>query len=596
MPIPIEALFKIPLIYHIDISNDGKIVLYSSNTTGLPHLYTLETKTGCKPEQITSGNDPVTFGFLSPNGDNIVYLKDKDGDELHHLFLASKEGTKAEQITKKSCRTFDAAWHPNGKEVVRTYVTKESSGLEICNLKTGENFFFKEQKIPCFTARYSHDGKWIAYSEYGGGKDPKNVQVTVAKRDDPADTISYKFKEGSKEELPSWAPNDKKLAFLSDAKGKTQVVIQKFLGEERSFLELKEGEEVVETADIGWASPGDKVYYVVSKHSRTVIYEHPLGGEKTPLPFPKGTMFMARFSADGKKAVAAHSSMGTPYCIYLHQIGTKTVTPLTSIKHEVNLNELSIPESVWYKSSGGLDIHAWYLPASQGKPPHPAVVWPHSGPSWQTFDAWEPYLQSMSQRGYAVLAPNFRGSTGYGAEFRNMNLSDIGGGDLEDVVAGAEWLAKRSEVDKSKIVIWGRSYGGFMVLIALTKRPEVFSAGVALVPVTDWLEIYELSDAVMRKLMDELFEGPPEKRRELYRKSSPITYVSQIKAPVLISCGRNDSHCPVQSVEEFVRKLQELHHPHEFRVQEKEGHGFVRVDAQIQEIRTAIEYLKKTSR
>jgi dipeptidyl aminopeptidase/acylaminoacyl peptidase len=338
------------------------------------------------------------------------------------------------------------------------------------------------------------------------------------------------------------------------------------------------------------------VYYAVSKHSRTAIYEHPLDGEKTPLPFPTGTVCLAKFSADGKKAVAAHSSMATPYCIYLHGIGTKTATPLTSKNHGVNLNELSIPESLWYKSSDGLDIHAWYLPAGQGKPPHPAIIWPHGGPSWQIFDTWAPYIQSISQSGFAVLAPNFRGSTGYGTEFRNKNISDIGGGDLEDVVAGAEWLRRRPEVDKSKIAIMGGSYGGFMTLIALTKKPTVFSAGVALVPITDWSEVYELSDDVFRKWLEELFEGPPDKRREHYRKSSPITYVSQIKAPVLISCGRNDSRCPIQPVEKFVRKLQELHHPHEFRVQEKEGHGFARVDAIIQEVRTAMDYLKKTLR
>jgi len=92
---------------------------------------------------------------------------------------------------------------------------------------------------------------------------------------------------------------------------------------------------------------------------------------------------------------------------------------------------------------------------------------------------------------FAVLAPNFRGSTGYGAEFRNMDLSDAGGGDLEDVVYGAKWLARKPEIDGSKIAIMGGSYGGFMTLIALTKKPEVFAAGVAYVPVTDWLEMYD---------------------------------------------------------------------------------------------------------
>ncbi|MFQ5999827.1 MAG: alpha/beta fold hydrolase [Candidatus Bathyarchaeia archaeon] len=594
MPISIPDLFKIPLIYSIDLASDGRLVLYSSNPTGIPHLYIVETKPGSKPKQLTSGNDPVIFGSLSPSGDNILYLQDKDGNELHHLFLVSKEGEKAQQITKNPFRTWYVEWHPNGKEAVRSYVTKKSCGLEIFNLRTRENFVLKEQKTPFFDVRYSHDGKWIACTEWGGGKDPKNQQVVVVNRNDPTDTISYKFKDGSKEMHPSWAPNDKKLAFLSDVNGRNQVVIQDFQGEERLFLDLEEGEEAIDMQEIGWAPTGDKVYYIVSKHSRTKLYEHPLDGEKTALPFPEGTILTFRISKNGKTVVAVHSSMTSPYGIYLHETGSNIITPLTSRKYKVNLAELAKPKSVWYKSSDGLKIHAWYLPAGHGTPPYPAVVWPHGGPWWQTYDTWNPYLQSISQSGFAVLAPNFRGSTGYGAEFRNLDLSDPGGGDLEDVVSGAEWLGKQSEIDSSKIAIMGGSYGGFMTLIALTKKPEVFAAGVAVVPVTDWLEMYELSDAAFRRFMEELFEGPPDKKEELYRDRSPITYISQIKAPVLIIHGRHDSRCPIQPVEKFVKKLNEMTHPHEFRVQEKEGHGFARVDANIQEVKTAVEYLRKT--
>lgn len=161
-------------------------------------------------------------------------------------------------------------------------------------------------------------------------------------------------------------------------------------------------------------------------------------------------------------------------------------------------------------------------------------------------------------------------------------------------MCGAQWLAKQPEIDKSKIAIMGGSYGGFMTLMALTKKPKVFAAGVAIVPVTDWLEMYELSDAEFRKFMEELFEGTPEKKGKLYRERSPITYISQIKAPVLISCGRHDSRCPIQPVEKFVKKLKEMDHPHEFKVEEKEGHGFFRVEALIREVTTAVKYLKKT--
>jgi dipeptidyl aminopeptidase/acylaminoacyl peptidase len=360
-------------------------------------------------------------------------------------------------------------------------------------LKTDESFILREQETPFFIADYSHDGKWIACTEYGGGKDPKNMQVVVVNRKNPKDTVNYKFKDGSKEQLPSWSHDDKKLAFLSDAKGKNQVVIQDFKGTKRLFMPLKEGEEVTDMQGPCWGSTNDKVCYAVAKHSRTRLYLHPLNKERTALPFPDGTIMYYKVSKDGKTIIALHSSLSSPYAIYLNKIGSRTVEPLTSQKYKVTLAKLAKPKPVWYESFDGLKIYSWYLPAGSGKAPHPAVVWPHGGPWWQTYDMWGAYLQSISQSGFAVLAPNFRGSTGYGAEFRNMDLSDPGGGDLEDVVTGAKWLAKQRNIDKSKIAIMGGSYGGFLTLIALTKKPEVFAAGVAMIPVTDWQEMYESS-------------------------------------------------------------------------------------------------------
>ena len=595
MPISIDELFSIPMIYWIDLSPDGRTLLYSSNASGAAHLYISQTKHGSRPKQITHGNDPIVFGFLSPSGNQVLYLQDKDGNELHHLFLTSKDGTKTKQITKSPCRTLNACWDPSGKEIARSYTTQKSCCIEVFNVKTGENSVLIEQEAPLFQVVYSHDGKWIASTERGGGRDPKNKQVTVLKRNDPRDVIHYKFNDGSKEVLPSWSSDDKKLAFFSDSKGKNQVVIQEFKGTDRQFLPLKEAEEAVDIQSPCWSAKSDAVYYAVSKHSRTCLYKHPLNKERTALPFPDGTILFFKVSKDGKTVVALHSSLSSPDSIYLNKIGSKTVRPLTSRKYKVNPAKLAKPKPVWYESSDGLKIHAWYLPAGYGQDPQPAVVWPHGGPTFQTYDMWDPYLQSISQSGFAVLAPDFRGSTGYGAEFRNMNLSDLGGGDLEDVVAGAKWLAKQGEIDKSKIAIFGASYGGYMALMALAKKPEVFAAGVACVPAgTDWLESYELSDAAFHKFIEELFGGSPERKRELYRDRSAISFVSKIKVPVLITAGRNDPRCPIQPIEKFVKKLGEMKHTHEFVVEEKEGHGSGRVDSLKREVTTGVNYLKKT--
>jgi dipeptidyl aminopeptidase/acylaminoacyl peptidase len=176
-----------------------------------------------------------------------------------------------------------------------------------------------------------------------------------------------------------------------------------------------------------------------------------------------------------------------------------------------------------------------------------------------------------------------------------MDLGDPGGGDLEDVIAGAKWLVKQHKIDKSKIAIFGASYGGYMTLMALTKRPEVFAAGVALVPITDWQESYELADAAFRKaLLEPLLGGPSDKKLELCHDRSPINFVSLIRTPVLIKAGRNDPNCPIQPIEKFVKRLEEMRHPHKFVVAEKEGHGSSRVDTLRRDVTTGVNYLKKT--
>lgn len=596
MPLSIDELFGIPQIYRIDLSSDGKTLLYSTNVSGVTHLYISGTKPDSKPKQITHGNDPVTSGFLSPLGDRVLYLKDKDGNALHHLFLTSKTGRRTEQITKIPCRTTSASWSPDGKEIVRSYVTMESSGVEVFNIETGEKTCLLDQESPLHDAAFSHDGKWIACTEYGGGKDPRNMQVRILKRNNPKDVICYKIKDGSKEVCPSWSPDDRKLAFFTDSRGQNQVVIQDFRGSERLFLDLKEGEEAADVWRMQkpcWNAEGDAVYYAIGKYSRTRLCKYSIDGERTELPFPAGTITFFRVSKDGKIIVAVHSSLSSPHCIYLHRVGSNMVKPLTSRKYKVNIAKLAKPKPVWYESSDRVRIHAWYLPAGQGSVPRPAVVWPHGGPTSQVYDMWSAYLQSISQSGFAVLAPDFRGSTGYGTEFRDLNLCDVGGGDLEDITAGAKWLARHHDIDRSKIAVFGASYGGYLTLMALTKRPDVFATGVALVPITDWVEADELSDAGFRKEDIELFGGPPEKKRELYLERSPITYVQKIKKPVLITAGRNDPACPIQPIEKFVRRLEEMKHPHEFIVAEKEGHVSGRVDSLKKEVMTGMNYLKK---
>jgi len=593
LSIPISDLLKIPLILGMDLDRNGRAVVYSSNETGIPHLYILPTKAGSKPRRITSGDDPVLMGMLSPDGDDLVYSLDKDGNELHHLYLISKDGGEPERITEEPYRTFGCDWHPSGKEVTRAFASMSSCGLESIDLETGENFKLKEPTPPILELEYSHDGNWIACSMMAG---LKNMQIFIVNRNDPSDTIVYSLKEDSKEGAPSWSIDDSKLAFQSDAMCSNRIVIQEFQGDERLILDLEEEEEAVGPQPV-WAPKGDKVYYIVSKQSRTTAHAHPLDGKKeSALPFPRGTIESLKISRDGQSMVAVHSSMTSPPGIYLHNIGTESSTPLTPQDHNIDLSKLVEPQSVWYESFDGRKIHSWYLPAAKATR-KTAVLYPHGGPTGQVFDEWMQgaFFQYFSQSGFAVLAPNFRGSTGYGAEFRDLNIGDLGGGDLEDVVYGAEWLSKQEGVDGSKISIMGASYGGFMTLMALTKKPDVFAVGVSLVPVVDWLEMYDLSDRSYRMFMEMLLGGPPSEKEEVYMRCSPSNYVDNIKSPVLIVAGKNDSRCPLRPIEKFVNRLEEMNHSYEFVIEERAGHitDIVKSEKRIITLSRSIDYLNR---
>jgi dipeptidyl aminopeptidase/acylaminoacyl peptidase len=590
-------LIKVPVISPIygyfDLTRDRKTLLYSSNRTGNLELYRQRAKPGSKPVRLTKSKDPLDLGLLSPNGRDIVFPKDLDGNETFHMYLLPTEGGRPRKITNTPERMwgfFD--WNPNGKEVTRPVAKKKSCGLETIDVAAGECFMLKEPTPPIYTVAYSHDGKYIAC---GALTTPKREEILVIRRDDPSDVTTYGVKEDSRDNSPSFSPDDKRLAFVSDAKGVRQVVIEDLRGHSRQFLCLASGEEVM--GGPVWGPQGDRVFYIVSKHSRAVVREHKLTQKRgMNLPFPEGTVSYIRVSSDGSVA-ALHSSLVSPPAIYLHIKGAKSPVALTSQKYGFDLSKLVAPRSVWYKSYDGRRIHAWYLPSAGKAKPSPAVVYVHGGPTWQVFGDWESgqVFNAFSLSGVAVIAPNFRGSTGYGAEFRKLNVGDLGGGDLEDVVSAAEWLRGLKGIQDAKIAIAGWSYGGYMTLLALTTKPNTFAAGFAGVPVTDWVEMIKYDDAAFLAGDEELWGGSVEKKEALLRSRSPITHISRIKAPVMIKAGKRDGRCSIQPIMKFVQKLEEMDHPHEFILDDKAGHISSACDwrENTREIKSMIDFLKK---
>ncbi|MHA1913093.1 MAG: S9 family peptidase [Promethearchaeota archaeon] len=568
-------LLKVPIIWDYDIDENFKNLLFNSNITGIPLFYIAPVDMSQQPKQISSGNDPVMAVKISPDGKNLIYFQDDAGNELFQLYLLPMEGGTPKRLTNTDQRTFTIDWHPSGKEIVRSYVSMIAPGIEILNLETEEAIPLKEPSPLAMDLHYSPDGKWIALTNMK--RLFVNSEVMIINRNDPTDVIIYNISDESMERTPTWSPDGKKLAFSSNASGWGQVVIQDFQGDEQLFLEVEKDEEVpMQLGAIIWNPTSDLVYYLINKHGRTIIYPHPISGKRAPaLPFPQGTLENPKIRRDGKLITVLHSSMVSPLGIYLHEIGTSNVKPLTSRKFEIDPSQLMEPKSVWYESFDGKKIHSWYIKAKKTKEPYPAAIIAHGGPWYQTDDSWGAgiTLNCVSLSGFGALSPNYRGSLGYGKEFQMLDIGDPGGGDLEDIIYGVEWLKKQPEIEGNKIGIIGGSYGGYLTLIALTKKPEVFVTGISSVPVTDWVDDYKLADASFKLFDLTLFGGPPRgKYKELYIDRSPITHISKIKAPVLIMAGKNDTRCPWPPIEKFINKLKEMNHPHEVAIEEKAGH------------------------
>jgi len=223
---------------------------------------------------------------------------------------------------------------------------------------------------------------------------------------------------------------------------------------------------------------------------------------------------------------------------------------------------------------------------------HPGVVLPHGGPTGQTVDFFNRTAAALASRGYVCIAPNPRGSTGYGLAFQKANYQDLGGGDLQDEVYAAKFLTATGYVDTKKIGITGGSYGGYMTLMAVGKTPDVWAAGVEEYGIINWLTMLQHEDPRLQQYEKSLL-GDPVKDRKIYEADSPITYIRNTRAPLLVLQGDNDIRVPKEEAQQVVQILDSAGKTVDAHYYPNEGHGFVKRENQIDAIRRTIDWFDK---
>jgi dipeptidyl aminopeptidase/acylaminoacyl peptidase len=213
--------------------------------------------------------------------------------------------------------------------------------------------------------------------------------------------------------------------------------------------------------------------------------------------------------------------------------------------------------SVTYRSSDGQEIQGWLgVPAGDG--PFPAILYAHGGPEDVEQDTYFPAAQAWLDHGYAVLSVNFRGSTTFGRAFQQQIWGDLGHWEMEDLVAARAWLVDEGIAHPDQVFPSGWSYGGYLTLLALGKRPDLWAGGLAGIAIADFTMLYEDSSEVIKGYCVAMLGGTPTDKPEQYARSSPLTYVEQVRAPLLIIQGRNDTRTPARPIEHYAARLREL--------------------------------------
>ncbi|MEX2238782.1 MAG: S9 family peptidase [Dehalococcoidia bacterium] len=588
----VRAVFDLPQVIGARVVPGGRHVTLLANIGETYQAYLWDSETG-DYRQLTDQKDPVSQCVPDLGGKRAAILRDENGNELHRLSLVDLDasGTEERLVTSEPLgRLSIGDWLPDGRHLVVAGNDDEDNFVAVVDSQTGEmtKVFRSERWLGALDI--SEDGLRVALAVPRNPDDLEDYDIALFELASPDEVHWISTGEGHRNDEPLWSPDGTLLAFSAEIGDATRLMIYDS-GDlsERASVELA-GDV---TALCYWSPGGSWIDLILDHHGADRLCRASLSGdtlqvEEAAVPVP-GSVHGA--DREGDRIVLTASAIDRPLTsLTLVDTDLKEVGRLEVSGHKL---ELAGARSEWIDSLDGTPIQCWLIGLPAAGEQKPALVYAHGGPTWASKDSWRRDMQCLAAAGFALIAPNFRGSTGFGPDFRKANVLDLGGKDLEDCVAAAEWLRRQPGIDPARIGITGGSYGGYLTLQALVRYPQTFACGVGIVPVADWVQDYELADASFRFYDVYFFGGTPEEKPELYRERSPITFIQDLKAPLFISAGRNDSRCPFPPIEHFVETGWELGKEIEFDVQEEEGHGAARKTAAVESEMKVLKFLRK---
>ncbi len=595
----IEKLFMTRQIGGATWSPDGKTIAFISNMSGRNNLWLVPAEGGF-PVQLTVSDQRQTNPAWSPDGKWIAFQSDYDGDEQWDIFLVSPKSGKVVNLTQtREIAEQNPTWSDDGRFLAYEVKPKTSAAYEI----DVYDMIMREVKhitsnTPQDKGNYnpiwSRDGKYIIYTQEQAKGTDSNIFIA-----DLGNGQSTLLTPHDGEQLFSangLSPDGKTVLLTSNAaNGYENIGILSLATKRINWLTKDTGEIRAQN----FSPDGKHVVFSANVDGNENIYLQDLAtGKSTQLPIAGGVNEPAgghsAFSPDGSRLLYAHNGPTAPSDLWTYDLAKNKSQQIThSLLAGIRSEDLVEPYLIHYPSRDGKwTISAFlYVPFNMARNgQNAAIVYIHGGPASQTMNSFNRFIQFAANQGYMVLAPNYRGSTGYGKKFQQANLFDMGGGDLDDVLAGVDWIKQTGHLDPKKIAVMGGSYGGYLSMMAVTKAPDLWAAGIPIVPFVNWFTEIENEDPVLRE-GDVATMGDPAKNQALLHDRSPINFIDQIKAPLLLLAGGHDPRCPKSETLQVVDAIKKRGGAVDYKIYDNEGHGFARVDNQIDAYKRIADFL-----
>jgi dipeptidyl aminopeptidase/acylaminoacyl peptidase len=593
----IEQFMNTVRIGGSSFSADEKSILFFSNKSGIYNVYSVPV-TGGAPTQLTNSTKESTFSVsYFPNDARILYTYDRGGNENSHLYLRELDGTERDLTPGDKVKANFVGWSHDRKSFFLTTNERDSRFFDMYEMPidTFKALLIYKDETGFDVGDVSNDKKFIAFEKSGGSQADSDVYLYNTATKELKNITQH---TGDVANVPQTFDVDSKyLYYLTDTGNEFRYVARYDLATGKT--------EVVEKApwDVAYTYFSENGKYRVTatnEDARTKIKVlDTVTGKPLTLPqLPNADITGVNISRSEKLMAFYLNGDRSPSNLYVYDFGTKKATKLTdSLNPEINPADLVDSQVVRYKSFDGVEIPSILYKPKQASADHkvPAMLVVHGGPGGQTRVGYSALTQYLVNHGYAILAVNNRGSSGYGKSFFAADDGKHGREPLWDCVEAKKYLASLGYVDEKKIGIAGGSYGGYMVLAALAFKPEEFAVGVDLFGVSNWVRTLQSIPPYWESFRKSLYKeiGDPSKDLENLRAVSPLFHADKIVKPLIVLQGANDPRVIKPESDEIVDNIKKRNGVVEYVLFDNEGHGFTKKANEVRAYKAILDFLDR---